>query len=66
MLSEHLYLVIAIMYFVILAVSLYEMWYDEHHRTNKNYIIKGAYIGLVIFYILLWREHSELMHLLKK
>ncbi len=66
MLNEYLYLAIAMMYFIIVLVSLYEMWEDEHHRTTKHFIYKGAYIGLVIFYVLLWREHWDTLLHLKK
>jgi len=63
MIDEYLYLVIAIMYFTIAAVHLYDLWHDP---TKENYILEFAYIGLVIFYILLWRDHLALLLKLKK
>lgn len=62
MLDEYLYLMIALIYLIIGMVYLYELW---HYANTKNYILVASYIGLFIFYVLLWRDHLALLLKLK-
>lgn len=62
MFDEYLYLIIAMLYFSIAMTHLYDLYYE---RTNQNYILFGSYFGLVIFYVLLWREHLVILLKLK-
>lgn len=52
------YLGIAFLYFLVAMTHLYDL-YNE--RTNENYILFASFFGLVIFYMLLWREYLVIL-----